>query len=233
MNLTDRICMDICINAQRMARIQKVRMLALHCLCDSIDHSLLGGRVVRYFTCLFIAALLLALQGCFPIVAVGVGAGALMGADRRTTGAYFEDTAIENKASRQIFGQYKDTVHASVTSFNRHVLITGEAPSVEAKAGIEQIVASVPQVKSVSNELVIADNSGRGSRINDSLVTSNVKLRFIDNKDFQPHHVKVVTENSTTFLMGLVYRKEAQAAVDIASTTKGVQRVVTIFEYLD
>lgn len=43
MNLTDRICMDICINVQRMARIQKVRMLTLHCLCDSIDHSLPGG----------------------------------------------------------------------------------------------------------------------------------------------------------------------------------------------
>ncbi len=229
MNLTDRICMS----APRMACIQKVRMLTLHCLYDSIDHRLLGGRVVRYFTGLFIAALLLALQGCFPIVAVGVGAGALMGADRRTTGTYIEDTAIERKAERQISGQYKDTVHASVTSFNRHVLITGEAPSIEAKAGVEKIVASVPEVKFVSNELVIADNSGLGSRTNDSLVTSNVKLRFIDNKFFQPHHVKVVTENGTVFLMGLVYRKEAQAAIDIASTTKGVQRVVTVFEYLD
>ena len=102
-----------------------------------------------------------------------------------------------------------------------------------AHAGIEQIVASVPKVKSVSNELVIAGNSRLGSRTNDSLVTSNVKLRFIDNKDFQPDHVKVVTENGTVFLMGLVYRKEAEAAADIASTTKGVQRVVTIFEYLD
>ena len=188
---------------------------------------------MRYFTCLLIAALLPALQGCFPIVAVGLSAGALMGADRRTTGTYFEDTAIEDKASRQIFGQYKDTVHASITSFNRHVLVTGEAPSVEVQARIEQIVASVPKVKSVSNELVIAGNSRLGSRTNDSLVTSNVKLRFIDNKDFQPDHVKVVTENGTVFLMGLVYRKEAEAAADIASTTKGVQRVVTIFEYLD
>ncbi len=229
MNLTDRIYM----NAPRMARIQKVRMLTLHCLCDSIEHRLLEGRVVRYFTSMFIAALLLALQGCFPIVAVGVGAGALMGADRRTAGTYIEDTAIEGKASRQIFGQYKDTVHANVTSFNRHVLITGEAPSVEAKVWIEKIVASVPEVKVVSNELVIAGNSGLRSRTNDSLVTSNVKLRFIDNKNFQLHHVKVVTENGTAFLMGLVYRKEAQAAVDIASTTKGVQRVVTVFEYLD
>ncbi len=212
MNLTDRIW----LNAPRMTRIPKVRMLTLH-----------------YFTGLFIAALLLALQGCFPIAAVGVGAGALIGADRRTTGAYLEDAAIEGKASSQILDQYKDTVHASVTSFNRHVLITGEAPSVEAKAGIEKIVASVPEVKSVSNELVIAGNSSLRSRTNDSLVTSNVRLRFIDNKVFQPNHIKVVTENGTAFLMGRVYRKEAEAATDITSNSKGVQRVVTLFEYLD
>ncbi len=212
MNLTDRIW----LNAPRMARIPKVRMLTLH-----------------YFTCLFIAALLLALQGCFPIAAVGVGAGALIGADRRTPGTYLEDAAIEGKASSQILGQYKDTVHASVTSFNRHVLITGEAPSVEAKAGIEKIVASVPEVKSVSNELVIAGNSGLRSRTNDSLVTSNVRLRFLDNKAFQPNHVKVVTENGTVFLMGRVYRKEAEAATEIAINSKGVQRVVRVFEYID
>ncbi len=199
-----------------MACIKKVHMLSL-----------------RYFTGLFIVALLLALQGCFPIVAVGVGAGALMGADRRTAGTYIEDTAIEGKASSQILGQYKNTVHASVTSVNRHVLITGEAPSIEAKAGVEKIVASVSEVKSVSNELVIADNSSLVSRTNDSLVTSNVKLGFINNKDFQPHHVKVVTENGIVFLMGLVYRKEAEAATEIARNSKGVQRVVTVFEYLD
>ncbi len=229
MNLTDRIW----LNAPRMARIPKVRMLTLHCLCDSIAHRLLEGRAVRYFTGLFIVALLLALQGCFPIVAAGVGAGALMGADRRTTGTYIEDAAIESKASQQIVGQYKDTVHVNVTSFNRRVLITGEVPSVEAKAGIEKIVASVSEVKVVSNELVIAGNSSLRSRTNDSLVTSNVRLRFLDNKAFQPNHVKVVTENGTTFLMGRVYRKEAEAATDITSNSKGVQRVVTLFEYLD
>jgi D-sedoheptulose 7-phosphate isomerase len=33
----------ICVNAQNTARIQEVHLLALHCLCDAIDHLLLGG----------------------------------------------------------------------------------------------------------------------------------------------------------------------------------------------
>ena len=33
----------ICVNAQSTARIQEVHLLVLHCLCDAIDHLLLGG----------------------------------------------------------------------------------------------------------------------------------------------------------------------------------------------
>jgi len=33
----------VCVNVERTARIQEVHLLALHCLCDTIDHLLLGG----------------------------------------------------------------------------------------------------------------------------------------------------------------------------------------------
>jgi D-sedoheptulose 7-phosphate isomerase len=33
----------ICVQAPRTARIQEVHLLTLHCLCDAIDHLLLGG----------------------------------------------------------------------------------------------------------------------------------------------------------------------------------------------
>lgn len=188
---------------------------------------------MRYLNYLLLAAILGALQGCFPVVATGVGAGALMAADRRTTGTYIEDEGIEDKAISQISTRYKNTAHVNVTSFNRHVLITGEAPNEETKAGIAQIVAVVPNVKAVSNELVVSGLTGITSRSSDSIITGDVKMRFLNNKVFQPNHVKVITENGTVFLMGLVYRKEAEVATEIASTTGGVQRVVKVFEYLD
>lgn len=188
---------------------------------------------MRYLNYFLLAAILGALQGCFPVVAAGVGTGALMAADRRTTGAYIEDEGIENKANSQISAKYKNTTHVNVTSFNRHVLITGEVPNEEAKAGIAQIVAGIPNVKAVSNELAVSGLAGITSRSSDSIITGDVKLRFLNNKVFQADHVKVITENGTVFLMGLVYHKEAEAATEIASTTGGVQRVVKVFEYLD
>jgi len=33
----------ICVNTQSIARIQEVQLVALHCLCDSIDYLLMGG----------------------------------------------------------------------------------------------------------------------------------------------------------------------------------------------
>ena len=33
----------ICVHEERTARIQEVHLLTLHCLCDAIDHLLLGG----------------------------------------------------------------------------------------------------------------------------------------------------------------------------------------------
>jgi osmotically-inducible protein OsmY len=88
-------------------------------------------------------------------------------------------------------------------------------------------------VRGVNNDLVVSNISSLASRSNDSLITSNVKLRFVNDKRFNADHVKVVTENSTVYLMGLVNHAEAEAATDVTSTTKGVQRVVKMFEYLD
>ena len=188
---------------------------------------------MRYLNYFLLAATLGVLQGCFPVVATGVGTGALMASDRRTTGAYIEDEGIEFKAISQVDTKYKNTVYVNITSFNRHILITGEVPNEAAKNDIAQIVASVPNVKAVSNELVVSGLSGVTSRSSDSIITGDIKLRFLHSKTFQASHIKVVTENGTVFLLGLVYRKEAEAATEIASTTSGVQRVVKVFEYLD
>ena len=81
--------------------------------------------------------------------------------------------------------------------------------------------------------MAIAGNSALSSRANDSFITSKVKARFVDQQKFNAVHVKVVTEANVVFLLGMVKRKEADDAVEIARTTSDVQKVVKLFEYLD
>ena len=71
------------------------------------------------------------------------------------------------------------------------------------------------------------------SRANDAYSTTKVKARFVDARRFNPVHVKVVTENGTVFLLGIVKRAEADAATQVARTTSDVKRVVRVFEYQD
>ena len=87
----------------------------------------------------------------------------------------------------------------------------------------------VENVRNITNEIAVAGISPFMSRSNDALITSKVKGRFMDAGKFQINHVKVVTENSVVYLLGLVKRHEAQSAVEIASSTSGVKKVVKVF----
>ncbi|MHB1334196.1 MAG: BON domain-containing protein, partial [Sulfuriferula sp.] len=61
-------------------------------------------------------------------------------------------------------------------------------------------------------------------------ITTKVKSRFLDAKRFQVNYVKVVTEDGVVYLMGLVTAQEAADAAQLASTTSGVRKVVTLFQ---
>ena len=172
------------------------------------------------------------LQGCFPVVAGGVGAGAAMLGDRRTSGAYVEDEGIEWRTARALRDRLGDAVHINVTSYNRMVLLTGEAPTEAHRAEAERVASGIANVKGIVNEIQIAGISSLTSRGNDSLITSKVKGRFVDAAQFAAHHVKVVTEASTVYLMGIVTRREADAASEVARHTDGVRKVVRVFEYI-
>lgn len=75
-----------------------------------------------------------ALNGCVPVIAGGAAAGGLAAADRRTSGAYVDDEGIEWKALTEIEKQLRNKIHVNVTSFNRNVLLTGEALDEETKS---------------------------------------------------------------------------------------------------
>ena len=174
------------------------------------------------------------LQSCIPLlIGAGLGAGVVVADDRRTSATVLEDQTIEVKARNRISEKYGDQTNASVTSYNRFVLLTGQAPTEDIKKDVAVIVLEVPGVRNIQNEVVVGGASSMTSRASDTLLTSRVKGRLAQNKDVGASHVKVVSESSAVFLMGLVTRAEADAAALTASTTSGAQRVVKVFEYLD
>lgn len=174
------------------------------------------------------------LAGCVPVLlAGGATAGYMFAEDRRTSGVYVEDQGLEFKTSSRIKEKYPSQIHVNTTSFNRVVLLTGEVPSEEVKAGITEVVKAVENVRSVQNETVVAGVSAMSARANDSYLTSKVKTRLVGTKDISANHIKIVTENNIVFLMGLVTHREADVAAEVARQTAGVLKVVKVFEYID
>ena len=174
------------------------------------------------------------LAGCAPILVAGaVGGAALVATDRRSTGAQVDDEAIELKISNNVGTGFGDRVHVNVTSFNGIVLLTGEVPTPDLVASIEQIARTTPKVRRVVDELAVIPVTDLNARTNDTYITSKVKARFVEANKFAPNHVKVVTERQIVYLMGLVTHAEADTAAQIAATTSGVTRVVKLFEYID
>jgi osmotically-inducible protein OsmY len=163
----------------------------------------------------------------------GAAVGGSMAADRRTSGTYIEDQAIELKASKAIADSLKEKVHANITSFNRQVLITGEVSDDANKKKAESLVKPIENVASIKNYLEIAKNSSLSVRTNDAYITSKVKANFLKENKFSANYVKVVTESGTVYLLGLVTHKEADDAVEIARSIGGVKTVVKVFEYID
>ena len=172
-----------------------------------------------------------AMQGCLPVAAVGMGAAFTSVNDRRTSGTQIDDEGIELRAQNRIGERFGDKAHVNVTSYNRSVLLTGEVTNEASRAEIEKIVSGVTNVRGITNEIAVAGSSALSARANDSYLTSKVKARFVDANYFNPFHVKVVTENSTVYLLGIVTEQEAKLATDIARTTGGVRKVVRLFDY--
>jgi len=175
------------------------------------------------------------LPGCAAAVVTGTAAGVAVAHDRRTFGAMVDDQTIEMKAGAAIIGNagLRQQSHINITSVNGIVLLTGEATTIEIRDQVLQTVREINGVRRITNELRITEPSSIGSRSKDSLITSAVKSRFLVTRQLDPTRFKVVTENSTVYLMGIVTRDEGDTAAERAATIDGVERVVKIFEYLD
>lgn len=179
-----------------------------------------------------LAALLLPVYGCAPaVIAVGAAQVAVIAGDPRTTGTQLDDQSIEFKVTTEAGTRYANDVHLNVTSYNGIVLLTGEAPSTVIQDEITNLAKAQDKVRVVHNEMVIGPVTDLGARTNDTYITSKVKTRLLEDDKFKAIYVKVVTERSVVYLMGIVPKTLGDAAAQTAATTEGVVRVVKVFEY--
>ena len=174
------------------------------------------------------------LQGCVFVAGAAAGAaGVAVVYDHRKLSSIMDDEKIANAIANQIKADQtlSDQTHIDVTCFNRVVLLTGEAPTADLRAQAETIAHNTPNVGRIYNEITIQGPTSSLTRTSDSWITTKIKSQMLATKDLKSGTIKVVTENGSVYLMGMVTRDQADMSVDIARQVSGVQRVVKIFQY--
>lgn len=126
-----------------------------------------------------------------------------------------------------------DGTHINVDVYNGFVLLTGQVGSDAQKSRAGELAKNLRGVRHLRNELSVGPNSSTQQRLQDTWITSRVKTRLTASNHIDSDRVRVLTENGTVYLMGLVRYSEADYLVRLVSQTSGVDRIVKAFEYLN
>jgi osmotically-inducible protein OsmY len=166
-------------------------------------------------------------HGCTSSPQSTTPAGAQRGLD-----AIRIDTEIGYQADRALVGRQPMSTqsHIVVTTFNRVILLTGQTPKAQWRQQAEQVVRRLPRVRQVYNELEVGPPASLPALSQDGFITSSVKTALIRSDDVSGNAVKVVTESGVVYLMGLVTRRQADAAADLTRRVSGVNKVVLLFD---
>lgn len=181
-----------------------------------------------------LTGLLALLGGCTTLVDSVNDEPVKIDNNKRTWGSWMDDQTIETVTTVNI-NKADPALRESrvkVISFNNIVLLIGQVPNEKLKNLAGQTAQDVLKVRQVYNELEIGPNASILIQSNDSWLTTKIKTSMMTNEAVIADRIKVNTEQRTVYLMGLVTPKMAQEAVSIAANTRGVSRVVKVFEYI-
>ena len=154
----------------------------------------------------------------------------------RTTGAVIEDQSIETKIIVNMKSQEPAFQQAdfNVISHNGVVLLVGQVGSDQLKARATQIASQAStKIKRIHNELEVAGKAGLLARSNDTWIATKVRTLMFANSKVPSSQVKVIAENGSIYLMGLISQADGDYAANLARNVSGVTRVVKVFEYIN
>ena len=201
-----------------MARIRNNRISSIKSLSSS----------------LLITVIATVMSACIPI-AIGVATVTAIDLtyDTHTIGQKIDDNSLEIKLRADFVtdDQLGTSENISVTAINGIVLLTGEVHTDAQRQHAERLAKGRVETREVVNELELSGKTNLTSRANDTYITGKVKSKLIAADGVPSSNIKVVTERSKVYLLGLVTKAEAEAAVNVAKSVRGVTHIVKVFEY--
>ncbi|MCC4782202.1 hemolysin [Vibrio splendidus] len=184
------------------------------------------------FKLLSVSLLTLSLSGCAGIFIAGAATTANLVTDTRTTKEIWNDNNIEFEVAAITNKQpYRGNVRITASSYRGSVVLMGQATTDSERRAFENQAKDVAGVESIHNQVRVKEPLTISAISNDSWITTKVKSALLANADLNGIKVKVITEDSEVFLLGLVSREHADIATEVARNVSGVKQVIRAFEY--
>lgn len=181
-----------------------------------------------------ILAFALTLAGCGTTLATLESDAIEEDPGERSLAQQVEDESIETKAIVNIRAADDafDDANFLVISYNGYVLAAGQVPTQALKDEVSNVLRKIGGVRRIYNEIEIGPNASSGDYANDVWITTQVKSALLISSDTPAGRVKVATEKSVVYLMGLLTPEEADRVAATAADVRGVSRVVRLFELI-
>lgn len=181
----------------------------------------------------YIAALVILCMLSACVAAVFVGAAGMVVYDRRSVAMLESDARIFYLINKNLVSEPRYSgSHIEIVSFNQVVLLVGQTPTASLRLQAERTAQSTPNVRRVYNEITTGPTLTFTTRSNDTLITGQIRSQMLARKGLESGSIRVVTENSVVYLMGIATHEQADIATTVARQTRGVVKVVKVFQYI-
>ncbi|WP_246237536.1 BON domain-containing protein [Caldichromatium japonicum] len=174
-------------------------------------------------------------SGCAPLIVGGAAvAGAAVLHDRRLPQTILDDRQIELAAHKLLAedAAFERGARIAIHSYNRTVLLTGQAESHQLAHRAADRISRLPKVERVIDEIRIGPLLSLARQAEDRALAARISLELagIALPDFDPTRIKPVVADGVVYLLGLVTRQEAEQVAERTRHIPGVRTVILLFE---
>ncbi len=177
---------------------------------------------------ILISLIFLIFTGCVGISSKGIfGTGVSIALDPRSLGTQIDDSIMQKSfliRVSQIDKKYVLSVSSKVV--DGHIYLTGTVDSVDEKILLTKIAWKTEGARSVKNNIKVKDKFSLKNSAKDLLITSQLKVALLSNKQVSMANYQINTVNQIIFIFGIA--KSESEKREVINEAKIIQDVKNI-----
>ena len=170
------------------------------------------------------------LNSCVGSSTSGVfGTGVSVALDPRTLGTQIDDSIMQkNLLARLALTEKKYLIKLSIKVLDGRIFLGGKVDEPEEKLKITKIAWETKGVRSVKNNIAIKQKFSFKNTATDVLITSQLRVALILNKDVKAANFNIDTINQKTYIFGIAHNeKEKKEIIQEAKQIVDLKELVT------